>query len=75
MAFLLDGLHEDLNRIKKKPYIETREANDRPDNVRVGRGGGGRCALCLYMYYVVVFLKKCYVRITHRTDVPQGVLL
>lgn len=22
MAFLLDGLHEDLNRIKKKPYIE-----------------------------------------------------
>jgi ubiquitin carboxyl-terminal hydrolase 4/11 len=22
IAFLLDGLHEDLNRIKKKPYIE-----------------------------------------------------
>lgn len=22
MAFLLDGLHEDLNRIKKKPYYE-----------------------------------------------------
>ena len=33
MAFLLDGLHEDLNRIKKKPYVETKEANDRPDEV------------------------------------------
>lgn len=22
LAFLLDGLHEDLNRIKRKPYIE-----------------------------------------------------
>ena len=22
LTFLLDGLHEDLNRIKKKPYIE-----------------------------------------------------
>jgi len=33
MAFLLDGLHEDLNRIKKKPYVETKEANNRPDKV------------------------------------------
>jgi ubiquitin C-terminal hydrolase len=33
MAFLLDGLHEDLNRIKRKPYIETKEANNRPDKV------------------------------------------
>lgn len=31
MAFLLDGLHEDLNRIRKKPYIETKEADNRPD--------------------------------------------
>ena len=34
MAFLLDGLHEDLNRIKKKPYTETVEADGRPDYVR-----------------------------------------
>jgi len=34
MAFLLDGLHEDLNRIKKKPYVETKEANNRPDKAR-----------------------------------------
>ena len=33
MAFLLDGLHEDLNRIKKKPIVETKAANGRPDQV------------------------------------------
>lgn len=33
MAFLLDGLHEDLNRIRKKPYIEHKEAENRPDEV------------------------------------------
>ena len=32
-AFLLDGLHEDLNRIKKKPYIEEKEANGRSDDI------------------------------------------
>ncbi|XP_059640812.1 ubiquitin carboxyl-terminal hydrolase 9-like [Cornus florida] len=25
LAFLLDGLHEDLNRVKQKPYIETKD--------------------------------------------------
>lgn len=33
MAFLLDGLHEDLNRIKEKPYIEQKDADSRPDEV------------------------------------------
>jgi len=33
LAFLLDGLHEDLNRIHKKPYIEQTDAEDRPDQV------------------------------------------
>jgi hypothetical protein len=31
LAFLLDGLHEDLNRVKKKPYVEMKEADGRPD--------------------------------------------
>nr|GLL46074.1 ubiquitin carboxyl-terminal hydrolase 8-like isoform X1 [Ipomoea trifida] len=31
LAFLLDGLHEDINRVKHKPYIETKEEDDRPD--------------------------------------------
>ncbi|KAJ2389508.1 hypothetical protein H4S02_002331 [Coemansia sp. RSA 2611] len=31
LAFLLDGLHEDLNRIAKKPYIEVPDADGRPD--------------------------------------------
>ncbi|XP_011070400.1 ubiquitin carboxyl-terminal hydrolase 10 [Sesamum indicum] len=31
LAFLLDGLHEDLNRVKQKPYIETKDYDGRPD--------------------------------------------
>ncbi len=30
---LLDGLHEDLNRIRKKPYVEDRDGEGRPDEV------------------------------------------
>lgn len=41
MAFLLDGLHEDLNRIQNKPYTETVDSDGRPDEVRDG-GSGGR---------------------------------
>lgn len=33
IAYLLDGLHEDLNRILKKPYTEQVESNGRPDDV------------------------------------------
>ncbi|OAY73257.1 Ubiquitin carboxyl-terminal hydrolase 8 [Ananas comosus] len=31
LAFLLDGLHEDLNRVKSKPYIEAKDADGRQD--------------------------------------------
>jgi ubiquitin C-terminal hydrolase len=31
LAFLLDGLHEDLNRILVKPYREEKDSDDRPD--------------------------------------------
>lgn len=31
LAFLLDGLHEDLNRVKCKPYKEAKDACGRPD--------------------------------------------
>lgn len=31
LAFLLDGLHEDLNRVKQKPYVNSRDADGRPD--------------------------------------------
>jgi ubiquitin C-terminal hydrolase len=31
LAFLLDGLHEDLNRVKHRPYIKTRDADGRLD--------------------------------------------
>nr|XP_027789439.1 ubiquitin carboxyl-terminal hydrolase 19 isoform X9 [Marmota flaviventris] len=33
MAFLLDGLHEDLNRIQNKPYTETVDSDGRPGEV------------------------------------------
>jgi ubiquitin C-terminal hydrolase len=32
VCYLLDGLHEDLNRIKKKPYVEEKDYDPRrPD--------------------------------------------
>lgn len=33
MAFLLDGLHEDLNRVCHRPYIESKDWDGRPDEV------------------------------------------
>uniref|UniRef100_A0A667X3V2 ubiquitinyl hydrolase 1 n=1 Tax=Myripristis murdjan TaxID=586833 RepID=A0A667X3V2_9TELE len=33
MAFLLDGLHEDLNRVQNKPYTETVDSDGRLDEV------------------------------------------
>jgi ubiquitin C-terminal hydrolase len=33
MIFLLDGLHEDLNRVRRKPYVEAVESQGRPDAV------------------------------------------
>ncbi|XP_034252607.1 ubiquitin carboxyl-terminal hydrolase 15-like [Thrips palmi] len=33
LTFLLDGLHEDLNRIHDKPYIKQRDSDGRPDEV------------------------------------------
>jgi ubiquitin carboxyl-terminal hydrolase 4/11/15 len=32
ITFLIDGLHEDLNQIFKKPYCEGKDNNPRPDN-------------------------------------------
>ncbi|XVF05042.1 hypothetical protein REPUB_Repub05bG0137000 [Reevesia pubescens] len=31
LAFLLDGLHEDLNRVKSKPYVEVKDDEGRQD--------------------------------------------
>ncbi|KAL3628125.1 hypothetical protein CASFOL_027171 [Castilleja foliolosa] len=31
LSFLLDGLHEDLNRVKRKPYIPAKDEGGRPD--------------------------------------------
>lgn len=52
MAFLLDGLHEDLNRIQNKPYTETVDSDGRLDEVI---GGGGRTCFCDCEHIVVSF--------------------
>ena len=31
--YVLDLMHEDLNRVKKKPYVEMRDSDGRPDEV------------------------------------------
>jgi len=33
LTFVLDGLHEDLNRVQKKPVVETVESNNRDDHL------------------------------------------
>jgi ubiquitin C-terminal hydrolase len=32
LSFLLETLHEDLNDITKKPYVEYKDSNDRQDD-------------------------------------------
>lgn len=33
LSFLLDGLHEDLNRVHLKPYVELKDSDGRPDEI------------------------------------------
>ena len=33
ITYLLDGLHEDLNRVINKPYTESKDYDGRPDTV------------------------------------------
>ncbi|XP_005089176.1 ubiquitin carboxyl-terminal hydrolase 32 [Aplysia californica] len=33
LSFLLDGLHEDLNRVHNKPYVELKDSDGRPDRI------------------------------------------
>ena len=32
LTFLLDGLHEDLNRVRQKPYVEMSDSDGKPDS-------------------------------------------
>jgi ubiquitin C-terminal hydrolase len=52
LAFLLDGLHEDINRIKEKPYVEVSELDGRYRGIP-------RClgfASCVCMAYLSLWL-------------------
>lgn len=55
LAFLLDGLHEDLNRVKKKPYLALRDAEGRPDEVPLSRGTGQDCHKTLDLQHLFSF--------------------
>lgn len=44
VAFLLDGLHEDLNRVKQKPYMEEKEDDGRPEEVIADEQWGYYCS-------------------------------
>lgn len=37
LAFLLDGLHEDLNRVKTKPYVENPEVDEKTPEAEVAK--------------------------------------
>jgi ubiquitin C-terminal hydrolase len=54
LTFLLDGLHEDLNRIKKKPYIELQDASGRPDKV----SNNIVISVCTGIIHVSIFLNR-----------------
>ena len=41
LNYILDLIHEDLNRVKKKPYIEAPDSDGRPDSVVVLSLGKG----------------------------------
>ena len=36
LSVLLETMHEDLNSVCKKPYIEMKDSNGRPDSVVAG---------------------------------------
>ena len=48
MITALDGLHEDLNRIKEKPYVVERDDEGRPDEVSA-----------LFLKYIIFFVTGC----------------
>lgn len=72
LAFLLDGLHEDLNRVKKKPYLALRDAEGRADEVwRVRRNRKAQRKLIktttthcdpttLYLLYILFLAFLCF---------------
>lgn len=50
LAYLLDGLHEDLNRVREKPYTTAVEANNR--DVRF------RCILVMILFFRIARLRR-----------------
>ncbi|KAH8074701.1 ubiquitinyl hydrolase [Aureococcus anophagefferens] len=66
MNYVLDGLHEDLNRIKRKPYTETLESNGRPD-AEVSRESWSR----FQMRNKSVIVDTCYGQLKSHITCPN----
>eukprot|EP00941_MAST-03F_sp_MAST-3F-sp1_P005933 g5933.t1 len=43
LIFLIDGLHEDLNRVRNKEYVELRDDEGRPDHVVAAESRANHC--------------------------------
>jgi ubiquitin C-terminal hydrolase len=67
LAFVLDKLHEDVNLVIKKPYIETSEVITFADEERVGRENWEKhllrhnrfCTILFVLHYIM--LERCCV--------------
>lgn len=72
---MLDGLHEDLNRVKHKPYIKSRDADGRLDEEvadeywanHIARNDSIIVDVCqvsnalILFFYVVKVMEACYI--------------
>lgn len=56
LAFLLDGLHEDLNRVKQKPYLEIPDDKGRPDDVCIVFH-----IFCLFSFLLALYPRKVFI--------------
>lgn len=57
LAFLLDGLHEDLNRVHDKPYVELKDSDGRPDEI-VAKEVSFTTKQVLVKVYILIYLSK-----------------
>lgn len=60
LAFLLDGLHEDLNRIRTKPYVEERDPPEDMGQKEVGYTLDVNNNVYLFSFLSNVCLKNCF---------------
>ncbi|XP_067449743.1 ubiquitin carboxyl-terminal hydrolase 11 [Thunnus thynnus] len=75
LSFLLDGLHEDLNRVKNKEYIELRDAEGLDDSfllidtmINGPMGKAGVKCLCVFQMVVADVFNHRFYKIYHADE-------